>query len=166
MNKASQSSSLKRRRQPVRQDRRLQAAKAWAKELGPGPHGKAVIHRYKRANKVDLICAIKDLERLGVRLDPTYVSLVRSSYQAPRRKRSSSSTGELPDGYGELWDDNLAYIAGHTSGGWPYGTTWEEDEELSTNPHPWNDDCKSAESGAYPAKPARPRDGSDDDIPF
>lgn len=27
-------------------------------------------------------------------------------------------------------DENFAYIAGYTSGGFPYGTTWEEQEMI------------------------------------
>lgn len=33
---------------------------------------------------------------------------------------------ELDELYGESCDDRLAFIAGYTSGGAPYGTTWEE----------------------------------------
>ena len=33
---------------------------------------------------------------------------------------------EMDELYGESCDDRFAYIAGYTSGGAPYGTTWEE----------------------------------------
>ena len=33
---------------------------------------------------------------------------------------------EMDELYGESCDDRFAFIAGYTSGGAPYGTTWEE----------------------------------------
>ena len=117
--------SLKKRRQPARQERRLQACRAWASALGPGPHGRAVVHKYARANKIDALCALKDLERLGVRIDANYSAELRA--RRPSKKDSESASG-LENGYGIEWDDNYSYIAGHTSGGAPFGITWEESE--------------------------------------
>lgn len=152
--------TLKSRRQPVRQQRRLQASRDWARSLGPGPHGRRVVHKYSRANKVELLCAIKDLESLGVKLDPGYVQQLRESIaNASKRKKSAN---EIPDGYGTLWNDEFSFIAGHTSGGWPYGVTWEEIDPETGNLKQTgkSEDQRSVD---IPAKPSR---NPNDDIPF
>ncbi len=43
----------------------------------------------------------------------------------PRRKKAVRMQAEEPES-----DDTFAYIAGYTDGGFPYGITWEEMQEI------------------------------------
>jgi hypothetical protein len=151
---------LKKRRQPVRQERRIQAAREWARSLGAGPHSRGVLNKYARANKVTALCALKDLERLGIKIDPAVAARIHDDHS--RGGRVASPKSGVPDGYGEWWDDDYSFIAGHTSGGAAFGVPWEND---NGNDH--------ADSGgrARSLDPSKETDSSpavqgDDDIPF
>jgi hypothetical protein len=114
------------RRKRMRRPARLQAARSWLASW----NGKNFVHGYAKYFGVDLICAIKELGLLGVELDAEYVERVKRTMVA--RKPKAKARSEPPDpwlGYGEWWDDNFFFIAGHTSGGAPYGIQWGEVEE-------------------------------------
>jgi len=107
---------------------RLQAAKAW---LAKYP-GKSIFTGYKKHFAVDALCALAELQMLGVQLDPEYVQKVRSSEQsrteALRRERERRKAAAAPSEFNEESNDTFAYIAGYTGAGFPYGITWEEME--------------------------------------
>src|SRR5262245_12284760 len=70
-------------------------------------------------------------EHGGVQYPP---QMARKKKRRGRRKRANPQDGStsgngLPEGYGEWWDENFAFIAGRTEGGAAYGTTWEEVDE-------------------------------------
>lgn len=115
------------RRKRMKRPARLQAARSWIASW----RGKNVVRGYARWFGVDLLCAIIELSLLGIGLDAEYVESVRRAAAArkPRAKARPEPPDPLPIGYGEWWDDNLFFIAGHTSGGAPYGTQWEEVDE-------------------------------------
>ena len=103
---------------------RLEAAKRWV----PTYQGKNIVRGYARWFRVDLGCALKELQHLGVPLDPAYVERLRLTLKnrsRPRRAAPSSTAG-VPDGHGSEWDDTFAYTAGFTEGSTPFGVTWEE----------------------------------------
>ena len=105
--------------------RRLDSAKHWL----PTYKGKNIIKGYKKHYGVDWICAIKELELLGVDLNPEYVQelkiTVKNHFIARQRLKESR---KLEQEFEEFSDSNeiFAFIAGYTSGGLPYGITWEE----------------------------------------
>ena len=105
---------------------RLQAAKGW---LDKYP-GKNVLAGYKKHFAVDTLCALAELQRLGVAFDPEYVRKVQSSEQARiearRRERERKKAAATPALSFEESDGVFAYIAGYTGWGFPYGITWEE----------------------------------------
>lgn len=81
--------------------RRLQSAKHWLKKY----NGKNVARGYRKHYGVDMLCAIKGLQMLGVKLDPAYVEQVRHSVQVQamaRRKRKEGARLK------EIQDDNLS----------------------------------------------------------
>lgn len=106
---------------------RLQAARHWL----PTYRGKKVVRGYAKWFGVDLGCALKELQLLGVALDPVYVERLRAALQSGARRRPArkQSPPGIPEGYGSAWDDDFACIVGFTSGGAPYGVTWEQDAE-------------------------------------
>lgn len=107
---------------------RLQAAKHWL----PTFNGKTVVRGYAKWFGVDLECALKELQLLGVQLDPQYVQSLETSIRdrAGRRAMPQPEVEAIPAGYGSEWDDDFAHIAGFTSGGAPFGVTWEEMKDL------------------------------------
>jgi hypothetical protein len=105
--------------------RRLQSAEHWI----PTYSGKSIIRGYRKHYGVDWLCAIKELEMLGVPLDHERVEqLIRNvegQIRAKQRAQLEKKNRELQ----ALWedsDDTFAYIAGYTPGGFPFGITWEE----------------------------------------
>lgn len=106
---------------------RLAAARHWL----PKYAGKNVVRAYAKWFGVDLGCALKELQMLGVALNPVYVAQLRLTLQKAslRVVASADEEPEIPEGYGEEWDDDFEYIAGFTSGGAPFGVPWASDEQ-------------------------------------
>lgn len=110
----------------MKSEARLQAAKKWI----PTYTGNQIIKGYRTWFGVDLACAVRELRCLGVKLDEQYISAAMKSWEqqiALRRKKKEEKANkakELPFDS----DENFYFIAGYTSGGAPYGVTWEEAE--------------------------------------
>jgi hypothetical protein len=106
---------------------RLQSARSWLKTYT----GKSVAAGYRKHFGIDWVCALKELEMLGVKIDEGYknnlLKSVAGGVAARRRRRLQRKTtlDEFAD-----QDENFAYIAGYTEAGFAYGVTWEEWERL------------------------------------
>ena len=78
---------------------------------------------------MDTECALRDLQAIGVKFTQEYLDAVKQSEAARlaerRRKREQQLLNHLVETYADS-DDRFAYIAGYTSGGAPYGLTWED----------------------------------------
>ena len=103
---------------------RLQSAKTWL----PKYEGENIVKGYKKHYGVDALCAVTELELLGVELDPEHVKNVKVEHQRrsqrPKKpKRPKGAAAQEPEIES---DDYFAHIVGHTSGGAAYGVTWEE----------------------------------------
>jgi hypothetical protein len=107
---------------------RLQAAKHWI----PKYEGNNILRGYKNHFGIDWECAIKELELLGIQLNPQYVLDIRRSREAEIRNRQAKKQAkEQAEEESEKhclfgWDEHFAFIAGFTANGVPYGVTWEE----------------------------------------
>lgn len=104
---------------------RLQAAKHWI----PTYVGRNIIKGYKKWFGVDLVCAINELRILGVKLDEQYVLQALNSKEqeiAKKQKKLAEKKQGLDFPFDS--DDHYYFVAGYTSGGCPYGITWEEAE--------------------------------------
>lgn len=102
---------------------RLQSARSWLKTY----NGKNIVAGYRRHFGVDWICALRELEMLGVRMDAVYKGQILKSVEGhiaaqKRRKARRQETYEEPFDQNE----HFAYIAGYTAAGFAYGLTWEE----------------------------------------
>lgn len=93
---------------------RLQAARHWLATF----NGKNVVRAYAKWFGVDLGCAVKELQLLGVKLDRGYLEALGTTLQnrGKRREGAEIPTEQIPEGYGSEWDDDFAYVAGFTSG--------------------------------------------------
>lgn len=108
----------------MKRESRLQSARAWIAKY----EGKNIVKGYSKWYGVDLLCAINELRMLGIQVDEEREKQIRATLlgrsRARQRKKPLQQQGieQLdPDS-----DETFAFIAGHTSGGLPYGTTWEE----------------------------------------
>jgi len=105
----------------------LAAAAAWL----AGYEGKNPVRAYRRHFGVDLLCALKELEMIGVKFSPQYVlqlpKSVAGRIRAGRERKQEKTRREEIDMYPDS-DRHFAFIAGYTEGGFPYGITWEEEE--------------------------------------
>jgi hypothetical protein len=114
------------RRTRMQRLNRLQSAKHWI----PTYSGGNIVKGYKKWFAVDLLCAIKELKMLGVKLDEQYVLQALKSHdqaivdEQKRKAEKKQALDELPFDS----DEHYYFIAGYTSGGFPYGITWEEVE--------------------------------------
>ena len=124
----------------MKREARLQSAKQWI----PQYEGKSIVRGYAKHFGVDFLCAIAELETLGVKLDPNYVAQLKCTVENRRlekQRRKKEKQEEQLQTIDEDSDDTFAFIAGYTSGGAPYGITWEEWEEQGMD----CDDVKNSE---------------------
>jgi len=112
------------RRKRMQRSARLQSAKHWI----PAYSGENIVKGYKQCFAVDLLCAIKELRMLGVKLDEQYVLQALQGHKntiADRQKKKAAKKQELDDFLSDS-DEHFYFIAGYTSSGCPYGITWKE----------------------------------------
>lgn len=104
---------------------RVQAAKQWI----PTYTGKNLVRGYSRHFGVDLLCAVAELEILGYEVTLEYKEQLKKEFEN-RQKQADEKMLNVP----LEEDDQFYFIAGYTSGGAPYGLTWDEicdnDDEL------------------------------------
>jgi hypothetical protein len=117
------------RRKRMQRANRLQLAKHFI----PMYTGKNLIIGYQKWFAVDFACAVKELKLLGVKLDDQYIRQVLDNQEKKmllaKQHKIAKEKQQREDFFNYSYE-HFAYIAGYTSGGFPYGTTWEEMEEL------------------------------------
>lgn len=104
---------------------RLLRAKTWITKYT----GKKLHLGYTKHFGVSKLCAVIELEMVGVIFQPGLKEcLLRAEEDTriQREKRKSKQEINLIES-----DDYFAFIAGYTTGGAPYGITWEEMEALN-----------------------------------
>lgn len=107
---------------------RLQSARHWL----AGYRGKHIVRSYARWFGVDLLCAARELQTLGVQVSPEYLEQLRVTASQPRRRRATRAAANDKHATVEpMSDGRFAYIAGYTPAGFPFGVTWEELEGAS-----------------------------------
>ena len=129
MAKLKKKKSLPPRLKRMKRTDRLQSAKHWLQEF----NGENVIRAYRKRYGVDWLCAVKELNMLGVELDSIYVKKLQETVESQikwnqRRKLEKQKEEEQLCNRYFYSDENFFFIARYTSGGIPYGITWEEAE--------------------------------------
>ena len=101
--------------------------------------GKRIVRGYRKRFGVDILCAITELRMLGVHISQEYEEHARRSVEdaaeARRKRKAKRKEFDTPDDIFES-DENFSLIAGYTSGGLPYGLTWDQwdpNEDCSLN---------------------------------
>lgn len=90
--------------------------------------GSHIVRDYRKRFNVDNTCAMKDLSEIGA-LSPEKRAEMQQAerLRIEQKRRECEQTMEeylaerFPDS-----DDRFFYIVGYTSGGAPYGVTWED----------------------------------------
>ncbi len=129
MAKKKKNRSLPPRQKRMRRPARLDSARQWL----PSYRGKHLVRSYRKRYAVDWLCAVRELRLLGVELDPQYVAQLKATVEQlrlERQRRKQQPETECPLEMAIDANDTFAYIAGYTSGGAPYGLTWEQWEAL------------------------------------
>ena len=109
---------------------RLRSAKSWIKTFS----GNNIVKGYSKKYSVDKLCAVKELRMIGVDISEEYEMQLINSMEALRRQKLSfrkKQEDELNALHGFESDENFAMIIGYTSGGFPYGVTYEEMEQIN-----------------------------------
>jgi hypothetical protein len=98
---------------------RAKTAKSWIEKY----KGKNIVKGYSKHFGVDLLCAVKELEVIGIKIDSQYVEQLKIQRLTSNKPRKNENELVItnPDS-----EDNFYYIIGYTSGGAPYGITREE----------------------------------------
>jgi hypothetical protein len=117
-----------------KREQRLQSAGSWLETY----EGNKVVKAYRKQYGVDFQTAFIELAMLGVHFDPDYKERVLQSVDAlaaARRRKKAERKAEQERLPGIESDERFAFIVGYTSGGAPYGLTWEEWEALGLSNH-------------------------------
>ncbi|KAB3529589.1 hypothetical protein [Alkaliphilus serpentinus] len=113
------------KRKRLKRKNRLQVAKKWI----PTYNGKNLVKGYRRWFGVSLLCAIKEIEILGYKVDAEYkkqiIELEKMKQKKAEKKRKMEKEQRNSEEYYDS-DETYYFIAGYTSGGVPYGVTWEQ----------------------------------------
>ena len=117
-------------------ERRPKAEK-WMAAYDGTPYGGDIVKAYRKKFAVDRMKAVEELQLLGVSLTKEQIDREKAAVKAyqeiqrakkAKRKRIRQQKKMEKDNplFFEDQDDTFYYIAGYTSGGAPYGVTWEE----------------------------------------
>lgn len=116
------------RRKKFNRKQRLQSGKTWLKNFT----GKHIIRSYRRWYAVSEVCAIIELQMLGISIDKEALKKAKLAEKskaqaglAAKKNRKERLVADLL----EESDDSFSFIAGYTTNGTPYGITWEETDD-------------------------------------
>ena len=123
-------------------------AEKWVSEYDGTPYGGDIIKAYRKKFAVDRMKAVAELQLLGVSLTQEQIDREKAAVKAyqdiqrdkkAKRKRLREQKRMRKDipVFHEDQDETFYYIAGYTSGGAPYGITWEE---MGMSPYTEEDD--------------------------
>lgn len=131
-----------------RKRRRLQKGKQWLLTYQGTP--KHMVKHYRERFHVDSMTAVKDLQELGVNYTQEQLDNIKRAEDERLKQRRLEKEKKKREKYETIYedcDDRFAFIAGYTSGGVPYGTTWEKigiDPEL-----PFEEKVERLVEGSY-----------------
>jgi len=115
----------KKKNQPVvpKKKERIKKARQWIKTY-TGAH---VVRAYRDKFRVDVTCAIRELQEIGYEFKAGYVeAALRAEEIRIEQLHRKKEEKRLEEEYNDWQDDRFYYIAGYTSGGAAYGVTWEQ----------------------------------------
>ena len=117
---------------------RLRKARPWLAAYDG--EERRIVRNYRDKFKVDIPTALRDLQEIGYVFKPGYVDAVLRG-EEQRILQKALKKQEQTDQDVDWRDDRFYFIAGYTSGGAPYGLTWEE-----MGLEPWEDEFSQIDS--------------------
>lgn len=147
MAKKKKNRPLPPRHKRMRRPARLDSARHWLLSYS----GKNLVRSYRKRYGVDWLCAVRELRMLGAEVDPQYVAQLEVTLEQRRLERQRRKQQPAAEGLSEMLvnsDDTFAYIVGYTSGGAPYGLTWEQWEMLEDEWEMFEDELSDEEGRA------------------
>lgn len=117
-------------RKTPKREYRLRSAKDWIKTYS----GNNIVKGYSKKYSVDKLCAVKELRMIGVEISRNYENQLCQSMESLRQQRlffKKKREDEINTLCEFESDENFVMILGYTSGGFPYGVTHEDMEELN-----------------------------------
>ena len=115
-----------------------QYGKKWAK------YRKGLLRTYEKRYGVEAKTASNELKALGVDI-PKGLGYTNPAPPKPKKKKKKEDFYDnWEEDYTQDW--YFAYIAGYTSGGAPFGITWEE---LGLDKYPWEERVRRYREGDY-----------------
>jgi hypothetical protein len=107
----------------LKREARLAKARLWLQTY----EGGKIVRAYRKRFCVDVNSAVKDLLELGYEFKPGYVdALLQAETRRVEQMRERKEALREENDYNPDQNDTFFYIAGYTSGGAPYGVTWDE----------------------------------------
>ena len=104
--------------------KRLRRGEAWLSAQNFTEEAR-IIKAYRKHFKVDKLCAVSELGMLGI-LSPERQAEYEAQWRVELKNRQAQKQRD-DDNENLYQDNNFFFIAGYTSGGVPYGVTWEEE---------------------------------------
>ena len=135
MELAKKKTAKKNKTKPERQELRLKKAREWLQTYS----GNHLVRDYRKQFKVDPTRTLMDLRELESIDEEKYLQMMSAEEKrkAGLQKKKAKRQGIDSDDLFPCSDDRFFFIAGYTSGGAPYGVTWEE---MGLNPYENPDD--------------------------
>ena len=116
----------KKKKAPARtqkKESRIARARNWL----PTYEGTKIVRAYRDKFHVDTACAVRELQEIGYEFQPGYVdNLLKAEAIRIEQSKAKKEGKRLAEEHNDWQDDRFYFIAGYTSGGAPYGVTWEE----------------------------------------
>ena len=107
---------------------RLAVGKNWIQKYD----GQHIVRGYTKRYTVDVLCAITELKMLGVEISEEYEEAVKQTVEGDLKAKRLKKQQKAEEAYlAEFMDEGFAFVAGYTSGGAPYGLTYEEMDEIN-----------------------------------
>lgn len=107
-------------------------ASAWVASYDGTAYNRDIIKAYRKKFAVDRMTSVNELQMLGVEITPEQIArekeaVERHKQHLQNRKKKKRLQKEAKNEIRNLdQDDQFFFIAGYTSGGAPYGVTWDE----------------------------------------
>ena len=115
----------------LKREYRLCSAKDWIKTYS----GNNVVKGYSKKYSVDKLCAVKELRMIGFEITEEYENQLQKALESHKQQRLSLKKKREDKSNASCCyesDEYFAMILGYTSGGFPFGVTHEEMEEIKS----------------------------------
>lgn len=132
VNEMSKRSNRKAKLKKMSFQERKPKAMKWVAEFDESKGN--IIKRYRKTFKVDRLKAVDELQKLGVKLTKEQIDKEKRSVEVhkkqelnkKKKRKERKFQKQQQEIFDDFQDDQFFFIAGYTSGGAPYGVTWEE----------------------------------------